>query len=299
MADSSATSRFARLARPSGGLAMVAVDARESMRAILRDAGVDDDDQSFASFKERAADAAAPLASAVLCDPLHGTAAIDRMRTAHADTGLIVAVDHFDEPPYGPLRESSLDDDALGWGAEPQVDALKLYLLYRPDESPRLRAADARRFVERCRELDVLSLIEGVVVGALDDPQLDDTLARAADEFGAFEPDLYKTHMPTLGRGDDEAVADGARRISEACGVPWVTLSNGVPPDRFADALAAACGGGASGMLAGRAVWGAAVGVTDPDAFRAAVGERLRALVDVVDASATPWHEVRSGVALR
>ncbi len=288
MTDTSESSELAALARPSGGFAMVAVDARGSMRAILRDAGVPNDDASFADFKTRAADAAAVSASAVLCDPVYGHAAIEMMRTGHPHAGLVVAVDRFDEPRHGPLQESSLDPAALDWGAKPGVHALKLYLIYRRDQDPRLRVSDARRFVERCRELGVTSLIEGVVADAAQDPFFDDTLARAAEEFGAFGPDLYKTHMPTLGQGADSVIEIGARRITEACGRPWVVLSNGVRRERFATALAVACGAGASGMLAGRAVWGDAVGLVDPDEFRRVVDERVRELSSIIDAAVTP-----------
>jgi sulfofructosephosphate aldolase len=50
-------------------------------------------------------------------------------------------------------------------------------------------------------------------------------------------------------------IAESARRVTEVLGCPWVVLSNGTPPERFADAAVAASRGGASGFLAGRAIW--------------------------------------------
>jgi sulfofructosephosphate aldolase len=142
----------------------------------------------------------------------------------------------------------------------------------------------------------VLALLEGVVTASADDPVFDDSLVRAAEELGRFSPDVYKTQLPTFGRGDDDTVEREARRVSDAVGVPWVVLSNGVDASRFASAVAASCRGGASGLLAGRGVWRAAVAVDDPDAELATSGqERLRALVDVVDASARPWRDVFGG----
>ena len=297
MPDRDRTALYEAISRPGGGFAMVALDARESMRDIFRDADLPHEDADLSAFKELAVHRVAPQASAVLCDPLLGAGAIEAMRRDHPTTGLIVAVDHFEEPRYGPLSESSLDSGAMDRAvAGGGVSALKLYLFWRPDGDPHFRSDDARRFVERCRELGVLALLEGVVTASPDDHGFDDWLVRAAEDLGRFAPDVYKTQLPTFGRGDDDHVEREARRITEAVGVPWVVLSNGVAGDRFVSAVRAACHGGASGLLAGRGVWRAALTSDDPDDELATSGhERLRALVDVVDADARPWRTALGG----
>jgi sulfofructosephosphate aldolase len=69
-------------------------------------------------------------------------------------------------------------------------------------------------------------------------------------------------------------------------------LSQGVDPARFPTAVAAACRGGASGMLAGRAVWTATLGADDPTALlREHSVPRLRELAAIVDAHGRPWRE--------
>ena len=45
--------------------------------------------------------------------------------------------------------------------------------------------------------------------------------------------------------------------------MPWVILSSGVAPDLFPRAVRAAMQAGASGFLAGRAVWASVVGLPD------------------------------------
>jgi sulfofructosephosphate aldolase len=294
MPDSATTAHYDAIARPQGGFAMVALDARESMRAIFRDAGHPDSDDDLVEFKALAAREVGASASAVLCDQVYGNDAIEVMRREHPDTGLIVAVDFFDEPRYGPLRESSLDLDAMARAVEGGgVSALKLYLFWRPDSDRPFRDEDARRFVDRCHELGVLALLEGVVTASADDPAFDDSLVRAAEQMGALGPDVYKTQLPTFGRGDDARVEHEAQRISDAVGVPWVVLSNGVAADRFESAVAAACRGGASGLLAGRGVWRAALSNPDPAEELATSGRaRLQKLIDVVDAHARPWSAV-------
>ena len=63
-----------------------------------------------------------------------------------------------------------------------------------------------------------------------------------------------------------------------------MVLSNGTPRERFDDAAVAACRGGASGFLAGRALWSGFLGLTDPTAALEAVGRpRLRTLAARVD----------------
>jgi sulfofructosephosphate aldolase len=288
-----ASALFESIARPSGGFAMVALDGRASMRAILRDAERPYDEPDQRAFKAMVARTLGPHASALLCDTITGDGAIEVTRDELPDTGLIVAVDDFTEGRFGPLEDSRLDADAMAPAvAQGGVSALKVYLFWRPEQSAAERTAGAQEFVERCAELGVLSVLEGVITVPVGDPAYDDALVQAAEEFGAFGPDVYKTQLPTCGRAEYDEIERQARRVTDAVGAPWVVLSNGVPTERFADAVGAACRGGASGFLAGRGAWRAAVSAEDPAAELASDGiGRLEALAAVVDANARPWHE--------
>jgi hypothetical protein len=65
-----------------------------------------------------------------------------------------------------------------------------------------------------------------------------------------------------------------------------------VDPDDFPTAVAAACRGGASGMLAGRALWTSVLGADDPTALlRERSVPRLRELAEIVDRFGRPWRE--------
>ena len=82
--------------------------------------------------------------------------------------------------------------------------------------------------------------------------------------------------------------------------MPWVVLSQGVDPDRFPAAVEAACRGGASGCLAGRALWSAAVGDDDPaPAVRTVSAPRLDELGRIVDAHGRPWREKSAAAGAR
>jgi sulfofructosephosphate aldolase len=67
-------------------------------------------------------------------------------------------------------------------------------------------------------------------------------------------------------------------------------LSQGVERDDFPAAVRAACRGGASGFLAGRALWSDVVGAPDvPAVLRGVSVPRLARLAELVDEEATPW----------
>jgi sulfofructosephosphate aldolase len=72
---------------------------------------------------------------------------------------------------------------------------------------------------------------------------------------------------------------------------PWVVLSSGVSIEDFPGAVEAACRGGASGFLAGRAVWRDAIGPDPEPALHERSVPRLRRLGQIVDAVARPWTE--------
>lgn len=54
---------------------------------------------------------------------------------------------------------------------------------------------------------------------------------------------------------DEAGWSDACRAITNAADVPWVLLSAGVDFDTFAPQVRIACEQGASGFLAGRAIW--------------------------------------------
>jgi sulfofructosephosphate aldolase len=74
--------------------------------------------------------------------------------------------------------------------------------------------------------------------------------------------------------------------------MPWVVLSNGVELDNFPGAVEAACKAGASGFLAGRAIWSDLVLEDDPaPRLREVALPRLERLAAIVDAHGRPWRQ--------
>lgn len=268
------------LARPSGTFAMVAMDQRESLRTMLREHGHDATDERVAAFKAAVARELAPHASGFLIEPEHAETV-----AAHVPHGLILAVDRLTQEVGGPVEDTALDEDAQPADA---VVGLKLLVIWRDDERRAERVELARRFVALAERHGVLSVLEPVV--RHEDREW--AIVEAARELGATGCSLYKCQVPLEGKGEPEAIAAGARAIDEVLPCPWVVLSQGVAADDFPTAVEASCKGGASGFLAGRALWTATLGADDPTRLLREVSvPRLRRLGEIVDAHGRPWRD--------
>jgi len=271
------------LARPSGTFVMVAMDQRESLRTMLRDRGLDATDERVARFKCAVARELAPHASGFLIDTDHA-----REVAPLVPHGLILAVDRLVQEQGGPVEDTSVDEHA---DVPPEAVALKLLVIWRDDRERERRVRTSRRFVQLAREHGVLSVLEGVARGP-EGFDREAAIVEAARELAATGCDLYKCEVPTHGRGSPEEITRWSREVDGAVPCPWVVLSQGVEPDAYPRAVEAACRGGASGILAGRAVWTATLEADDPtDLLRAHSSPRLEELARIVDSHGRPWRE--------
>ena len=268
------------IARPSGTFAMVAMDQRESLRTMLREHGHDASDARVARFKEAVARELAPHASGFLIegDHLDGVAPL-------VSRGLILAVDLLDQAEGAAVEDTSLDPNPSD---DERIDALKLLVIWRDDDRRDERVELSRRFVELADSRGLLSVLEPVVRHA----DREWAIVEAARELGAVRPSLYKCQVPLEGKGEPGEITRHALEIDAALPVPWVVLSQGVAADDFPGAVEASCKGGASGFLAGRALWTATLGAGDPtDLLRERSVPRLQELGEIVDANGRPWRE--------
>lgn len=285
------------LARPGGGLAMVAMDQRESLRTMFDDAGAGrPPDDTLTRFKLAVARELGPLASGFLIDRRYGFDELRRERLLLDGCGLILAVDELTQEEGGPVEETSLDPEFLADDGDLDgVAAVKLLVIWRRDELRERRVELARAFVEHAARRGVLSVLEPVVrptPAERDDGgwDLNAAIAEAARELSPLRPGLYKAQVPSAGEGDPAALLDACRALDDAVTGPWVVLSQGVRQDRFPAAVEAACRAGASGFLAGRALWSDVVGGPLTE-LAARSAPRLRRLTEIVDEHATPWWE--------
>jgi sulfofructosephosphate aldolase len=273
-----------QLARRSGTFLMVAMDQRESLRTMLAQHHADVDRERMARFKLAVARELAPHASGFLID----SAYVEDVAPL-VPHGLILAVDRLVQEPGGIVEDTSLDEAAdveraRGLGAV----ALKLLVIWRDDERRAERVELARSFVELARAHGLLSVLEPVVRA----PDREAAIVEAASELGTVGCDLYKCEVPTHGAGTPDEIGEWCRLVDAALPCPWVVLSQGVPAERFPLAVEAACRCGASGMLAGRAVWTATLAADDPtELLRERSVPALRELAAIVDEHGRPWWE--------
>jgi sulfofructosephosphate aldolase len=282
------------IARESGGLTMVAMDQRESLRAMFDAAGAGRPaDDVLVRFKLDVAEILGRVASGFLIDRQYG---FDRVRDAPggllpASTGLILAADALTQDAGGPVDETALDavvaaDDFDLTG----VSALKLLVIWRRDEKRQQRVELVESFIDLARRRGVVR----ATPRELDDGSWDPDVAirEAAAELSILRPSLYKSQVPLSGRGSSKEQYDASVALDHAITGPWVVLSQGVERDAFLPAVEAACRAGASGFLAGRALWSDIVGRSDVrgDLERIAL-PRLERLQTVVDTEARPWTQ--------
>lgn len=276
------------LKRPSGAFAMLAIDQRESMRAMFAEKQAQAvTDKQLVHFKLAALEVLTPYASAVLIDrEFAWRPAIDRKVVA-STCGLIAAADRFIPAEGEIVSDVVIDDEVVPEQVKQDgAVALKLLVTWRPDEPADKRVAMVRDFVGRCRRAGLISIVEPVSRKPRDGRPWDLNLGvlAAARELGALGADLYKAEVPRHGKGGEKAVRDECAELTRIIQGPWVVLSSGVSPDDFPQAVEWACREGASGFLAGRAVWRNVIGSSDiRKALEADAVVRLQRLCEVVD----------------
>ena len=267
------------ITRPSGGFAMLAVDQREAMRLMFAAAGapVPVTDQHLMDFKVNAAKILSPYASAILVD----------QQAVAKSCAMIVAADEFIPGNGIPVDSVVIDKNVDAQAVKRDGGkALKLLVLWRSDEDPQQRLEMVKAFNTLCHDNGLLSIIEPVVRpprrGAAFDRE--QAIIDAAKELGDSGADLYKVEMPLFGKGTQHELLTASQKLNENIAMPWVILSSGVDDKLFPRAVSVAMQAGASGFLAGRAVWSSVIGLPDTELMLRDISvPKLQRLGEIVD----------------
>ena len=277
------------ITRPSGGFAMLAVDQREAMRMMFAAAGAPApvSDQHLTDFKVNAAKILSPYASAILVDQQFCYRQVVEQHAVAKSCATIVAADEF-IPGNGIPVDSVVIDKSI----DPQAikrdggKALKLLVLWRSDVDSQQRLEMVSEFNQLCHNSGLLSIIEPVVRpprrGAAFNRE--QAIIDAAKELGNSGADLYKVEMPLHGKGTQQDLLTASQKLNEQINMPWVILSSGVDEKLFPRAVSVAMQAGASGFLAGRAVWSSVVGLPDTEQMLRDISvPKLQRLGEIVD----------------
>ncbi len=309
-----------RMADPSGRFKMTAVDQRPPIKNPIKkirktDSAPWDD---VAGFKKLLIEKLQCESSALLLDPHYaypaGISALDPTK------GLIITLEDsiFNETNEG--RTSAAIDD---WSVEKIKriggDAVKLLIWYRPDTSASIKKLQqdfAKRTGEFCHQYDIPFLLELLVYPLPKDTQHtqeyvemtgknSDHVLKSVEEFSQpeFGVDIFKLESPVeaskviaVGEPGWEEVQVLFNEMGTLAGRPWVMLSAGASKSEFSNIVSQAYHAGASGYLAGRAIWSEAFSLfPDWEAMardlETSSVEYMSKLNTLTDFNALPWHE--------
>jgi len=245
-------------------------------------------DNELRKFKLTATKLLSSAASGVLLDKDHAldTESVDAI-SPHC--GLIVAADVLEQISGEPVSNTQVDKTVTAeYLRSVNASAVKFLVMWRNTERKGERADLIGRVIELAKEAGVASLIEALVApeqGAewASFEEKNDAILEAATEMSKYRFDLYKAQVPGYVTGNLDGVEGASRQLDSIIGSEWVVLSNGINQSDFAEAVEAACVGGASGFLAGRAIWSDIVGSENLDeVLRDVARPRLERLAGLV-----------------
>lgn len=297
------------LANDSGLFTITALDHRGSLRRALNP-----DDPKSVSYEEmleyklKLLGALGPYSSAILIDPIFGAAAALSRGAIAGNQGFLVSLE---ATGYEDQEGDRVTSAATGWSVDKikrmGASAVKILLYYNPGSSTAGRQEDfLKRAAEDCQRNDIPLLVEPMTYNIPDGPK------KGTAEFAERKPemvietarslcplgiDVLKAEFPDdpIHEDDESVMAANCEELTEVAGIPWVLLSAGVGYDTFQIQTRIACENGASGFLAGRAIWQEAPGLPEEeqDGFLEDTSvKRLNELTTIANENARPWHEL-------
>lgn len=297
-----------QISTPEGFILLAAMDHRGALKRLLNSQQPEAvGDREMVEFKMDLCRALAPHASAVLLDPEFGAAQAIANGVLPGSVGLLVSLE---KTGYTGQETARVTELLPGWSPEAikrmGASGAKLLVYYHPDAP----TAQAQRelvvqVAEACRRADLLFVLEAVSYPlepgiSKSSPEFartkTDVVVRTAQELTPLGVDVFKAEFPADLRyeKDAERLLEACRRLDRASQVPWVILSEGVDYADFVVEVEIACRAGASGYMAGRAVWKSVLGVVDRNRRRelleSVAAGNLRKLATVASRFATPWQ---------
>jgi len=293
-----------QIASPDGIFNMCAMDHRGSLRRLAGELSYDE----MVERKLELCANLAPHASAVLLDPTFGAAQCLSYGALPKSTGLVVSTEASGYSGASEYRSTELLEDwSVAKIKRMGASAAKLLIYYRPDLIE--LANKLMDLVEavglECQKYDLPFVVEpvGYPVGEeVRNPahfakRKEQLVLKTAGHISNLPIDVLKTEFPAdlQYEKDKGKLADLCRQLDSASPVPWVVLSAAVDFESFCRQVEIACQAGASGFLAGRAIWQEAMSIDkarERVRFLATVGaDRLKKLSEIAARYATPWYK--------
>lgn len=286
-----------------GRFAILALDHRQNLRSELRpdDPGSVSSDE-IVDFKRAVTRHLAILSTGILLDPEIGAPRLVAEDVIPGQVGLLVALEETGYEGSSTNRVSRIVD---GWSVAKAkrmgASAAKILIYYNPDVAgARLQERLVADVALACRRADLSLFVEAISFsatgGRLVGEERRRTVIETARRLTALGGDVLKAEFPyDPGTQDEGLWLDACAELTATSRLPWVLLSGGVDYETFERQAAVACRAGASGVLAGRAIWAeAATGTpSERDSFLSVeAAHRFSRLRAVVDELARPWRAV-------
>lgn len=298
-----------QLANPSGVFTICAVDHRRSLRKMIGNGNeAEASHQTMVDFKMDVCEVIASHASAVMLDPIYSASQAIAANVIPGDTGLLVSLEAADYDAYG--TDGQFSELLIDWDVDKVrslgASAVKIPLYYRPD-LPNI-ASDQLNIVTKisydCQRADIALIVSPrtYIVREIERDYWEfarkkpDLVIDTVHQVSRLPVDVLKVEFPvdvTYER-DEERLLYICQQLDESSRVPWVLLSGGASFEVFCWQVKIACMAGASGFIAGRALWQEATTTHsrwERLQFLKTTGvDRLAKLTALANTFANPWH---------
>ncbi len=297
-----------QVADDDGFLTICAIDHRGALQRAMNEKDPDAVTyQDMVDFKLDLCRAVSPFVSAVLLDPVYGAAQAIAAGILPGHIGLLVSMEKTGYSGEKTARITELLPDwSAGKAKRMGASAVKLLVYFRPD----LKEIAARqldlvaRVADQCIKEDIPLLVEPVSYPVEDvgvsspkfagmKPAL---VIETARRITALPIDVLKAEFPANMKfeKDEKKLLRLCQELDRASRLPWVLLSAGADFDTFKKQVEIACKAGASGFLAGRALWQEGVQIRPREErmefFKTTAAPRVKELSDLVRKFGKPWH---------
>jgi tagatose 1,6-diphosphate aldolase len=297
-----------QIADKKGILTVCAIDHRGSLKRALNEKNPEAVGyRDMVQFKLDLCRVVSPLASAVLLDPLYGAAQAIEANALSGRTGLLVSVE---KTGYSGESTARITELLPAWGVKKVkrmgASAVKLLIYFRPDiKDVASKQLDlVNRLADECIKEDTPLLVESVsypTSGEKENPEefsrkKPDLVLEAARQLTVLPIDILKSEFPAdiSYEKDERKLQAYCQQLTEVSRLPWVLLSAGIGYGQFKKQVEIACKAGASGFMAGRALWQEAAQAGSREErinfFENQTAARLGELIEIADAQAVPWY---------
>ena len=292
--------KFRRLSQTSsqhGTFTILALDHRQNLCKAFNSSHPETVPyHTLIEFKQQVVRELASNASAVLLDPEIGAAQSIASNSLPGNTGLLVAVEATGYVGNRSLRFSKV---LPGWNIEKIAriggSGAKLLIYYHPD-APNAHQQEVLilKVAGDCMRYDLPLFLEPITYSLdpnnkkLPSVEKKQVVIETASRLSKLGADVLKIEFPvdTNQESDQRVWVKACTELTQAVKIPWVLLSAGIDYNTFLQQVRVACQAGASGVIAGRAIWGEAVeldGRARINFLRTTAVERLMKIKQVCD----------------